>query len=50
VEQGEFLEYFDKIRARTRRVAALIPGDRVEWSLKPGASRVRWQVPDTCRC
>jgi uncharacterized damage-inducible protein DinB len=36
VEQGEFLDYFDKIRARTRRVAALIPGDRVEWSLKPG--------------
>lgn len=36
VTQTEFLEYFDKIRARTRRVAALIPADRVDWSLKPG--------------
>jgi uncharacterized damage-inducible protein DinB len=36
VEQGEFLEYFDKIRGRTRRVAGLIPAERVEWSLKPG--------------
>jgi uncharacterized damage-inducible protein DinB len=36
VTQTEFLEYFDKIRGRTRRVAALIPADRVEWSLKSG--------------
>ena len=36
VTQAEFLEYFDKIRGRTRRVAALIPADRVEWSLRPG--------------
>lgn len=34
--QTEFLEYFDRIRGRTRRVAALIPADRVEWSLRPG--------------
>ena len=37
VTQGEFLEYFDRIRGRTRRVAERIPADRVEWSLKPGA-------------
>jgi uncharacterized damage-inducible protein DinB len=36
VTQGEFLEYFDKIRGRTRRVAQLIPAEQVEWSLKPG--------------
>jgi len=36
VTQAEFLEYFDKVRVRTRRVAALIPPDRLEWSLKPG--------------
>jgi len=29
---SEFLVYFEKIRGRTERVAALIPGDRVEWS------------------
>ncbi len=34
--QAEFLEYFEKIRSRTRRVAALIPADRLEWSLTPG--------------
>lgn len=38
--QAEFLEYFDKIRARTRRVAALIPADRVEWALKPGGMTI----------
>jgi uncharacterized damage-inducible protein DinB len=40
VTQAEFLEYFDKIRARTRRVAALIPADRVEWALKPGGMTI----------
>ena len=34
---AEFLDHFEKVRQRTRRVAALIPGDRVEWSYKPGA-------------
>jgi uncharacterized damage-inducible protein DinB len=29
---SEFLIYFEKIRGRTERVAALIPEDRVEWS------------------
>jgi uncharacterized damage-inducible protein DinB len=33
---AEFLIYFEKIRARTDRVAARIPEDRVEWSPAPG--------------
>jgi uncharacterized damage-inducible protein DinB len=37
VTQAEFLEYFPKVRARTRRVAERIPEDRVEWTIKPGA-------------
>ena len=33
----EFLAHFEKVRGRTRRVAACIPDDRVEWTYKPGA-------------
>lgn len=33
----EFLNHFDKVRQRTRRVAECIPADRVEWAHKPGA-------------
>jgi uncharacterized damage-inducible protein DinB len=33
----EFLDHFQKVRERTRRVAACIPEDRVEWTYKPGA-------------
>ena len=33
----EFLNHFEKVRGRTRRVAACIPEDRIEWSYKPGA-------------
>lgn len=29
---SEFLVYFEKIRARTERVAALIPEEKIEWS------------------
>src|SRR5579872_3575829 len=36
-ELDEFLDHFDKVRQRTRRVAACIPADRVEWTYKPGA-------------
>ena len=32
---GEFLEHFDRIRQRSRRVAVCIPDDRLEWRLKP---------------
>jgi len=33
----EFLKSFERVRERTRRVAACIPEDRVEWAYKPGA-------------
>lgn len=36
-ELPEFLEYVERVRQRTRRVAACIPEDRVEWTYKPGA-------------
>ena len=35
---AEFLVYFEKIRARTERVAALIPEDRIEWTPRGGKS------------
>jgi uncharacterized damage-inducible protein DinB len=34
---GEFLHYHARVRERTRRVAACIPEDQIEWSYKPGA-------------
>jgi uncharacterized damage-inducible protein DinB len=36
-ELDEFLDQFEKVRQRTRRVAACMPADRMEWSYKPGA-------------
>jgi uncharacterized damage-inducible protein DinB len=34
---GDFLDHFERVRQRTRRVAACIPADHVEWTYKPGA-------------
>ena len=34
---GEFLDYWDSVRARTRRVVACIPPDRLEWTHRDGA-------------
>ena len=34
---GAFADYFEKIRARTARVVACIPRDRIDWTNKPGA-------------
>jgi uncharacterized damage-inducible protein DinB len=34
---AEFLHHVGRVRERTRRVAACIPADRVEWTYKPGA-------------
>jgi uncharacterized damage-inducible protein DinB len=34
---NQFLEYWDGLRARTRRVAACIPPDKLEWAHRPGA-------------
>src|SRR5262245_66652784 len=33
---GELCDYFEKVRARTLRVADCIPADRVEWTWAPG--------------
>jgi len=33
----EFLHYHARVRERTRRVAACIPEDHLEWTYKPGA-------------
>ena len=33
---ASFLDYLDKVHARTRRVAVLIPPDALEWALAPG--------------
>ena len=33
---GPFLDYWEKVRGRTRRVVDLIPEDRLEWTWKPG--------------
>lgn len=32
----QFLDYFDRVRERTRKVIAAIPPDRLEWRPKPG--------------
>jgi uncharacterized damage-inducible protein DinB len=34
---GQFLEYWDNVRGRTRRVVACIPPERLEWSHRVGA-------------
>jgi uncharacterized damage-inducible protein DinB len=36
-ELNEFLDHFDRVRQRTRRVTDCIPSDFVEWTYKPGA-------------
>jgi uncharacterized damage-inducible protein DinB len=33
---AQFLEYWDSLRGRTRRLVACIPPDRLEWSYRPG--------------
>jgi uncharacterized damage-inducible protein DinB len=34
---SEFLDHFESVRERTRRVAACIPPEHIEWTYKPGA-------------
>jgi len=52
---AEFLVYFEKIRGRTERVAALIPEDRIEWAPQEGAvpsygsDRARFTLGDIVR-
>ncbi len=33
---GQFLEYWDSVRGRTRKVVACIPPDRLEWTYRAG--------------
>lgn len=33
---ADFLDYYEKVRARTLRVAACIPPDKIEWKIKEG--------------
>jgi uncharacterized damage-inducible protein DinB len=40
-----FLEYFESVRGRTRRVAACIPSADIEWTYAPG----RWTLGDLVR-
>ena len=35
-ELSSFLDYLDKVHARTRRVVVLVPSDAVEWAPAPG--------------
>jgi uncharacterized damage-inducible protein DinB len=35
-EIGPLLEYFERVRDRTRRVVAAIPPDRLDWTYQPG--------------
>jgi uncharacterized damage-inducible protein DinB len=34
---SQFLDYWDSVRARTRRVVAYIPPDRLEWTYRAGS-------------
>ena len=36
-ELDDFLHNLERVRERTRRLAACIPADQVEWTYKPGA-------------
>ena len=35
-EISSFLDYFERVRDRTRRVVAAIPPDRLDWTYQPG--------------
>lgn len=46
IRSGEsFAQYWDGVRARTRRIVVLIPPDRLEWTPTPG----RWTPGDIAR-
>lgn len=42
---ASFLSYFESVRGRTRRVAAVIPEEHVEWTPRAGA----WTLGDVVR-
>lgn len=35
-DAASFVKYFERVRGRTREVAARIPADRLEWAHRPG--------------
>jgi uncharacterized damage-inducible protein DinB len=41
----DFTDYWKGVRKRTRRIAELIPADRIEWTYDPG----RWTLGDIVR-
>ncbi len=45
VSISSFLDYYEKIRGRTRRVVQAIPPDRVEWTFRAG----KWTLGDLVR-
>jgi hypothetical protein len=51
---NQFLEYWDNLRGRTRRVVTCIPPEHIEWSHRPGAftlgDLVRHLAPSSAIC
>ena len=45
MDQGSFLEYWRSVRGRTKRVAACIPADKLEWA----PSSTQWTFGDLLR-
>jgi uncharacterized damage-inducible protein DinB len=45
MSRDSFLDYWPSVRTRTRRLADIIPEDRLEWQPAPG----RWSFGDTLR-
>jgi uncharacterized damage-inducible protein DinB len=44
-QSTDFVDYWKGVRKRTRRIAELIPADRIEWTYDPG----RWTLGDIVR-
>jgi hypothetical protein len=42
---GQFLEYWDSLRGRTRKVVACIPPEQLEWSPSPSGFTLVQQIP-----
>lgn len=44
IDINAFLDYYQSVRARTRRLLPLVPPDRLEWSYRPGKFTLGDQV------
>ena len=49
-ELNEFLDHFDRVRQRTRRVADCIPSEHVEWTYKPPSGSASRELSRGRRC